>query len=552
MNRSLLELIDAYFEGTLDADGMAELSARLQADPAARQQFVQMSMLEADLGRMHDRRPPGLLPLADGVAPASVTAPATPRRSLPRWLPMSVAVALLLAVGVVLRLGGVWRLPGERIDDPPPLGGMAIADAGAGDANLPQPLANPPIVAWLTNAQNCRWVNDATKRAGFHVGDTIQLAGGLAELRFSNQATVLLEGPAELRLLSESQVRLQRGRLAAKVPESAHGFTVLSPTGKVVDLGTEFGVSVNDSGTTDVVVFEGEVLANQRGENGADTGPVHSLKPNEMVRLDAELAGPKRPSAPEQSQAFTRAIVPPAVIVPRTLALRFDRAHPEAGSIRDAKGQGIGLTHRLPGTGNKLPENDPNLFLNIPEKRLELTTTNSDINHQINMPTGEYFGIPLRSLGFTRDEDFEISITVPDIPALQRVGQFGLYIGDRSNRVIRGGLIRASEKGQDIYRIFFVNNRNGIDMDSHFLGVFSTGDEVRMTLKRTAGRYALTVENRTAGTASTLSIRHPEYLDGRTDLHAGIFGANTLSDVRKTLFIRELSATVWTQQPTTP
>ena len=89
---------------------------------------------------------------------------------------------------------------------------------------------------------------------------------------------------------------------------------------------------------------------------------------------------------------------------------------------------------------------DPNLFLNVPEKRLELTTTNSDINVQINMPTGEYFGIPLADLGFTGREDFAISVTIPDIPALQRVGQFGLYAGDRSNRMIRGGLIRAIEK----------------------------------------------------------------------------------------------------------
>jgi hypothetical protein len=49
------------------------------------------------------------------------------------------------------------------------------------------------------------------------------------------------------------------------------------------------------------------------------------------------------------------------------------------------------------------------------------------------------------------------------------------------------------------------------------------------------------------GAASTLTIRHPDFLDREKDLHVGVFGANTASDVRKTLLIREIYVTVRTK-----
>ena len=54
------------------------------------------------------------------------------------------------------------------------------------------------------------------------------------------------------------------------------------------------------------------------------------------------------------------------------------------------------------------------------------------------------------------------------------------------------------------------------------------------------------MENLTDGGASTLTIRHPEFLDGEADLYVGLFGANPYSDVRKTIVIKEFSVTVWT------
>jgi hypothetical protein len=249
-----------------------------------------------------------------------------------------------------------------------------------------------------------------------------------------------------------------------------------------------------------------------------------------------------QPNRAAAAGEFVRAIVPPAVTVPRTLQLRFDRAVP--GTIRDARGVGTGLSCRLPGTGTELGERDPNLRLDPAKSQLELTTTNSDLNTQYKLHHGEYLGVRLSELGFTGREDFAATVTMPSIPGLDMVGQFGLYAAAASDDSIRGGLIISKEPGQ--YAQFLVSNQQGSDNDPYKVGLLSTGTDLRFTLRRTSGKYSLSVENLTKGGTSTLTIPHPEFLDARPDLFVGLFGANTQSDLRKTLVIKDFQVTVWT------
>jgi hypothetical protein len=79
------------------------------------------------------------------------------------------------------------------------------------------------------------------------------------------------------------------------------------------------------------------------------------------------------------------------------------------------------------------------------------------------------------------------------------------------------------------------------------------GDDLRLTLRRIAGEFSLLVEDLRRRNSSTLTIAHPKPLDRRTDLFVGLFGANTQSDLCRTLTIREVDVTVWTTRsgPTT-
>jgi hypothetical protein len=373
-------------------------------------------------------------------------------------------------------------------------------------------------------------------------GRTLRLARGLAEVRFRCGATVVLEGPASLELLSGKSARLMHGKLTARVDRAAAGFEIVSPRGKVIDHGTEFGVSVAENGATDIYVFEGKVEA--RAADDGKAGPV-SLTRDQAARIDDGKVTLQPAGA--DAERYVRAIVPPPVILPRTLRLTFDRA--TEGTIPDADGFGTGLTHRLPGTGGRLPERDPNLRLDRARGRLELTTTNSDLNTQYKLFHGEYLGVRLSELGFTGKEDFAVTVTLPNIPALEVVGQFGLYAGAASDCNIRGGLLSSKRKEPGQYTQFLVNNDQGSDIGLNEVGLLTPGTDLRLTLKRTGGRYALTVENLTDGSASTLTIRHPKFLDDERDLFVGLFGANTQSAVRKTLLIKEFSVTVWTVAP---
>ena len=81
-----------------------------------------------------------------------------------------------------------------------------------------------------------------------------------------------LTGPAVLELRSGDEVFLKCGSLTARVPSRAVGFLVATPLSRIVNLGTEFDVVVEDSGATQTVVRQGRVsLSPQRGQEAAGT-----------------------------------------------------------------------------------------------------------------------------------------------------------------------------------------------------------------------------------------------------------------------------------------
>jgi hypothetical protein len=360
-------------------------------------------------------------------------------------------------------------------------------------------------------------------------GKILRLERGLAEIDFERGARVILQGPAALELVSNNRAKLHFGSVAVRVPPTARGFVMETARGEIVDLGTEFGLSVDKSGNSEVQVFEGEIEAAPVGAEGKK--PFVRLLENQSARIDGQEVILEPAGITKKPDRFVRAIVPKPVLVPRVLSLDFTR--PVAGSLKDASG----------GTGMDLQEDDANLRLDPKNGTLALTTTRNDINRQTALWVGEYLGVRLSDLGFTGKEDFAISATLLNIPGLEVVGQFGLYAGPASDKNIRGGVI--SQKEPDRYGQFLVNNLGGIDQDLAEVGLLKTGDDLRLTLRRVSGDYSLIVENQTTKSSNTLAIAQPRFLDSEKDFYVGIFGANTQSNVRKTLTIKNMSVTVW-------
>lgn len=96
---------------------------------------------------------------------------------------------------------------------------------------------------------------------------TLALERGQIELTYESGAKLMLTGPTEF-LVAPKGGKLRRGELVARVPQAGHGFTIETPHGKVIDLGTEFGVVVDDFGVSQVSVFEGKVETLPLGKLG--------------------------------------------------------------------------------------------------------------------------------------------------------------------------------------------------------------------------------------------------------------------------------------------
>lgn len=107
-------------------------------------------------------------------------------------------------------------------------------------------------------------------------------SGSSVKLDFDHGAEVTVYGPASVVRLGPSEARLIHGRLTAVVPPAARGFAVETPAGRVVDLGTRFGILAAAAQNVEVHVFEGQVEVRPHKN---DTVP---LAAGEAVVLAAE------------------------------------------------------------------------------------------------------------------------------------------------------------------------------------------------------------------------------------------------------------------------
>ncbi|VAX37585.1 hypothetical protein MNBD_PLANCTO02-4, partial [hydrothermal vent metagenome] len=91
------------------------------------------------------------------------------------------------------------------------------------------------------------------------------LEQGTMELLFPDGVQVSISAPATFKVTGEKSIILSRGMLLANVTtEKGKGFTVNTPSSKNVDLGTVFGIAVDEKGTSVTQVFRGVVNTSNR------------------------------------------------------------------------------------------------------------------------------------------------------------------------------------------------------------------------------------------------------------------------------------------------
>lgn len=208
------------------------------------------------------------------------------------WYRRSLAVAL--ACGLLIGLIGYqWGMP-----DNPQEGDLAN-----------QLVVTPAVAATLSETRECVWANSASDYASGHlfpIGQDLELASGAVQLCFETGAVSIIEGPAHI-TLRENAMELRQGRVSAVVPKSATGFAVFTPTSEIIDLGTEFGVSVDQAGASQVHVFSGEVATRPRNAAGESIGEPIFVTTNNAIRFGPNSEQHQRLVADEA--AFERKLV---------------------------------------------------------------------------------------------------------------------------------------------------------------------------------------------------------------------------------------------------
>jgi hypothetical protein len=294
------QLLAGWLVGELDAEGTQQLLELCRQDPAFREEVARHKLFERLIHLSavggSDETFVAELAVRCGVrdnAGMDMSHAVRWRLQWPRWIASAAAACLMIGAGW---WGWSWSRP------------VAVVESLTS-------------VRWA-EGQKPAEVEDSLPRG------RMKVAEGFVALRFSRGARLLIEGPAELDLRSPDLVRIQSGKAFAHVPESAIGFTIEGPTGRVVDKGTDFAVNVAAS-TMEVHVLKGLVEAGR----GSTLQP---LRENEALQISTNTVN----SIPmDPGQFLTNA--PPSVRRPiGWVHWSFDE---NAGEAIEARSAGLGL-----------------------------------------------------------------------------------------------------------------------------------------------------------------------------------------------------------------
>jgi hypothetical protein len=291
-----IEQVLHALEGRLGAEEQAALQARLAEDPDKRRLFVQLclqsrtlsevlSLHHRDVDTATDERGPlegtllGLVAAREGAGalagPGRRDGDAVPSRR--PWLRGMIAAAAVLVVGVGVGVGG----------------GLAVLKHDGPRGRRQAPVAERPYprvdleggLAMVVKLDGVRW--ERADEPHPSEGDLLapgrlRFLSGRATLSMLSGVVLVVEGPADLDLVSIDRVFCRQGKLRARVPGGADGFVISSPESSVLDLGTEFGLNVEDGGASRVKVFEGAAEAMVHSREGSQTLSQLVLKSREF------------------------------------------------------------------------------------------------------------------------------------------------------------------------------------------------------------------------------------------------------------------------------
>ncbi len=266
--RRLEELLVDHVDGSLDGPGLAELNRIISDSPSAKQFYLEyMDMcgslewprVQSEFERL------GIDGLSRGTLHPAPSSKIQSYTFLSSWW---VKAAVLM----------VFTITGFYLGRATALG--AVNDPESGFAKITR--------TWDTSWGN----SELPTEVGIELQrGLLRLDEGVAEIEFSGGASMLLEGPGEVQLLSPMHVSLNSGRAVTVVEPSAKGFLIETPQADVVNWGAELGIVRDpDRDELEVHAFSGDVEVRDTGGNVGQVLPSR-LTSEQALRLSATVPG---------------------------------------------------------------------------------------------------------------------------------------------------------------------------------------------------------------------------------------------------------------------
>ncbi|MBN1394679.1 MAG: hypothetical protein JW959_06620 [Pirellulales bacterium] len=341
----LADLVWALSNDRLDAEGGASLQRLLESDAANRRVYLelmdQFALLEwesaertVEAGKHGD--------LETAVSPLEIsTLSPLPSPLSPLAVGGPLFSYMVATVVLCLMLLGAWAYKISHVRDQ-----HYVDNSRRQTASGPSEQPELVFVGRITGMKDCRWSDPDTYTivgASVPLDREYALASGLMEITYAGGAKVILEGPCTYNIESSAGGFLARGKLTAKIrtqsskpkaqsselfafsPFLSPLFSVRTPTAVVTDLGTEFGVEVDENGDTTSHVFEGKIVVKAGirnsekrpmtavGDTGLASGTQRQLKAGESIQVSRVRAGTHHDSAAETVR-FTHPATPPKFV----------------------------------------------------------------------------------------------------------------------------------------------------------------------------------------------------------------------------------------------
>jgi hypothetical protein len=275
------QLILGWLDGALSEPERSELTDWLKADAEHLRRFTDAVLFEQQIRSVVSAR-------EQQAAFGGVESPLGAGRNAPNLVQQSSNQATGFGIAGVLWGATIvctavvalfaFRWLGE---DEKPLPNVPDSKVASPANRLPN--SNEGSFCRLVRTASVQWGEGKAFQSGARLGaGRVKLVAGTAEFRLDNGVRAICTGPAELEFLDLMHAWLHHGEVVFRVPHAAIGFQLETSDAVIVDLGTEFGVRVDEptSGDRDEIadkknlvrntfgtelqVYEGEVIADAK------------------------------------------------------------------------------------------------------------------------------------------------------------------------------------------------------------------------------------------------------------------------------------------------